>query len=857
MKSQVLGLLLLSFAVACSAPSTPEPNPTFAATPEPLPTATAMHTAVQPTTVPSPATTAPSAPTVRERLMLRDLPGTGRNPYGMATLGDKIYVVNSGTDNLAIIQNDRVVKFVPTGKRPADIVADPVQKRLYIANADDKTISLVVNDQVTLTTSIGEEPRALLFLESRLFVGLSSKGTILILDPATLQTQSSIPIPNAFGIINLAGDSVHHRIYASLYDKIAVVDSVNLRLLKTHDAKGSYYTLVANPNNDSILTAIYESTSSTQYLTALDPLSGSTRGRVKIGGDPRGAVLNTNGSRVYVANFFSNTVSVINPRDLSEIATIPVGMEPYVVALDENARRLYVANYDNDSVNAIDTQSNQVVATIPLGMSITALVANESAGRVYVANASTDSVFVIEGVRIVKEIGVGRSPADLARDAQGNRILVANTADGTLTSIDESNFSIRATQPITRFMTTVAVDNARSRIFAGDVILDANTLAPTGRLTMRGFTIGSVITPEFVRVNPNINRIYALGGNGTPGSNSRFIMYSVDGNTLAQRGTFSCISGNVSAIAVDPGTNRIYGTEAHPLAYTYGLCAWDAQDAKIFALALPAYAPGMVYNPQTHHMFLSQIPRRGYGPPSTLGNDAVFVLDTNSFGEVARLNVNNPGKMARLGNTIYVANREDGSITLIEDVAMPIPPSPTPTLTPTPYPTLPPIPTLTRAVTPASRATTSPCAIRVLPQFAAWLTFTQQAQLDCPSAAERATNFVVQSFERGTMFWRDDEKRITVLFNDKTWNTFDDTWSNALPEDSCPNVSVAAGLTKPKRGFGKVWCEQSNVRTKIGGATAPENGPYSALTQRFERGQILVGAQPNQLFVLFADGRWE
>jgi len=850
-KTKILGIVLLALNVACSAPGTAQPLPTLAAPSAPPPTASFTRTT-------APPTVAPSAPTVRARVVLRDLPGVGRNPYGMALLGDKLYVVNTGTDNLAVIQNDRVVKFLPTGKRPADIVADPAQNRLYVANAGDKTISLVVNDQVALTTSVGAEPRALLLLENRLFVGLDSKGTILVLDPGTLQTQSSITLPNAFSIISLAGDAVHHRIYASLYDKIAVIDSNNLRVLKIIDAKGSYYTLVANPNNDSILAAIYNSTYNAQFLTALDPVAGSTRGQVKIGGDPHGAVLAMDGSRVYVANSYANTVSVVNPRDMTEIAVIPVDLRPYALALDEKARRLYVANYDDDNVNAIDTQSNQVVATIPLGMNVSALVANESAGRVYAASASTDSVFVIEGARVVKEIGVGRNPVDLARDAQGNRILVANTADGTLTLIDESSFSIRATQPITRFMATVAVDNPRARIFAGDVILDANTLAPIGKLTMRGFTLGSVITPDFVRVNPNLNRIYALGSNGTPGSNSRLILYSVDGNTLTQRNTPSCIYGNVSAIALDPETNRVYTAEAHPLAYTYGLCAWDAQDAKIISLPLPTYAPGIEYNPQTHHLFLSQVLRRGsYGPTPTLGNDAVFVLDTNSFGQVARLQVDNPGKMARLGNTIYVANREDGSITLIEDVAMPIPPVPTPTLTPTPYPTLPPMPTLTRAVTPAARVTATPCALAVSPQFAARLTIEPQARLNCPTEAARSVNFVTQSFERGAMFWREDEKRIIVLFGDKTWSAFDDTWNNSLPEDSCPSVGVAGGLTKPRRGFGKVWCEQVNVRAKLGAATAAEFGAYPALAQRFERGQMFAGAQPNQAFVLYVDDKWE
>jgi hypothetical protein len=68
----------------------------------------------------------------------------------------------------------------------------------------------------------------------------------------------------------------------------------------------------------------------------------------------------------------------------------------------------------------------------------------------------------------------------------------------------------------------------------------------------------------------------------------------------------------------------------------------------------------------------------------------IEVLDTDSFGLVARLVVDSPGQMTRLGNLIYMAGQKDGAITVIEDTNSPRPPSPTPTITPSPYPTYPP-----------------------------------------------------------------------------------------------------------------------------------------------------------------------
>ncbi|MEW5719874.1 MAG: hypothetical protein AB1817_14695 [Chloroflexota bacterium] len=845
MKIRILGIFFVVLVVACAAPTAP-----------PAPTSVSLATPIPPTSTRAPIPTT-VAFGVRERIALRDLPGVGRNPYAIASLGDKFYTLNTETENLAVIQNDRVVKFIPLGKKPNAFAVDAAQKRLYVGSAD-KTIALVVNDQIALTQNIGEEPAALLFQENRLFVGSSAKANIYILNPATLQVQRTIAIPNAFSVINLVGDPVRHRVYVMAYEKIVVLDSTTGQILATHAAKGSYFTLAVAPSGENLFLALYDAATNAQYLTALDPTSGATRGRAPVGGDPRGALSSPDGARVYVANSFSNTISVIDPRALNEITTVAVGLRPNALALDDTARRLYVANSDSDSVSIVDTPTNQVVGTIPLGMNVTALVANENAGRVYAANASTDSVFVIEGARIVKEIAVGRHPNDLARDAQANRVLVANSADGTLAIIDETNLTARVTQPITRNLSTVAIDNARARVFAGGVILDANTLAPVGQLMMRGNTIGSQISPQFVRLNPNNNRIYALGWNGTPGSNSRNVTYSIDSNTLQQRGILAYF-GNHDQIAIDPKTNRVFVAGTHPMAFTNELDAFDADDKRVYALPLVARVAGMIFNPDTNHLFLSQT--TGYarygGPTPVPADNTILVLDTNSFGHVAQLQVNAPGKMTRLGNTIYVANRDDGSITLIQDASAPTPPSPTPTFPPSPYPTAPPLtsPTTHAIVTPRAVSTAPVCAIPTLPLLRG--TTEIASRLGCPTENERTTNFAMQKFENGALFWREDEKRIIVLFNDKTWLQFNDTWTSALPEDGCPTVTVAAGLLKPKRGFGKLWCDQSAVRAKLGAATENEIGGYAALAQKFERGQIFVGTDRTRVYALYSDGKWE
>jgi DNA-binding beta-propeller fold protein YncE len=503
----------------------------------------------------------------------------------------------------------------------------------------------------------------------------------------------------------------------------------------------------------------------------------------------------------------------------------------------------------------------QVVATIPVGMLPTAMVSNESTGRLYLANASTDSIYVIEGSKIVKEIGVGRHPVDLARDEASNRILVANEGDRTVSIIDEADLAVRSTDAITRFVSTVAVDDARGRVYVNDVVLDLKTLKPVNQLLLRPYMVYQPsIPPDWVRVHPGSKRVYLVAWNGTPGSNSRSVVYSVNGETLEATGVLANY-GNTTALAFDRDRNRTFLAATHPLAYTNDFAVFDEKDNRLAEMEMPSRTISMIYNPQTHHLFMSHMDSvaRSYGPTPVPANDTLEVLDGDTLGRVSVISIKTPGLLGSVGNTIYVTSRENGTVTLVQDVNTGAAPSPTPTRTPSPYPTgtgTPAVKKPTATITIAAQPTKMSCAINPPPGVAQKITPQNASRLGCALEPAKDINFAVQQLQNAEMFWKEDEKKIYVLYNDKTWAAYDDTWESSQPVDSCPNVTVPAGALKPIRGFGKIWCTTPGVRAKAGDAVTGEFGLYPATTEKFERGRIF-GGPVGQLFALFSDARWE
>jgi len=124
-----------------------------------------------------------------------------------------------------------------------------------------------------------------------------------------------------------------------------------------------------------------------------------------------------------------------------------------------------------------------------------------------------------------------------------------------------------------------------------------------------------------------------------------------------------------------------------------------------------------------------------------------------------------------------------------------------------------------------------------------------------------------QFFEGGLAYWRNNELTpadyvYVLLYKDGTdetqgtiWLQFEDLWREGMPDFSCPEAE-ANGALGPKRGFGKVWCEEATVRNGLGSPVKDEQGANAGF-QDFENGTMLWIARLGYVYVLYSDGDWQ
>jgi hypothetical protein len=140
-----------------------------------------------------------------------------------------------------------------------------------------------------------------------------------------------------------------------------------------------------------------------------------------------------------------------------------------------------------------------------------------------------------------------------------------------------------------------------------------------------------------------------------------------------------------------------------------------------------------------------------------------------------------------------------------------------------------------------------------------------------PVAPSFAYWYSEQQFERGSMHWRQraaGPNQIYVFDNESPqsggtdwtgrdsgiWMQYDDGWQSGMPLLACDDAWWPYG---PMMGFGKVWCEQPEVKERIGYPIDEEYGTVGG-DQAFTNGSVFWNPASDAYYVLYSDThRWQ
>ena len=211
-----------------------------------------------------------------------------------------------------------------------------------------------------------------------------------------------------------------------------------------------------------LLQQIFLSSSNVQAASGIAPDSV-----VAMAGNPTQAAYASDLNKLYVTEFNTNSISVIDTLTNTIITTIQVGLGPFGIAYDAPAHKIYVADSTSKELSVIDAQTDKLIHNIEMNETVQGVVYDPITGWILVTDNSNNSLLELSDTYdiVANTIPVGIQPSSVAIDTDNGNAYVSNFVSGTVTMIDGLTNNPSWTANVGVHPYALAVDSNSSRLF--------------------------------------------------------------------------------------------------------------------------------------------------------------------------------------------------------------------------------------------------------------------------------------------------------------------------------------------------------------------------------------------------------
>ena len=220
------------------------------------------------------------------------------------------------------------------------------------------------------------------------------------------------------------------------------------------------------------------------------------------------------------------------------LTSIQVGTSPEAVAFDSATGNVYVANYGSNTVSVIN--GNSVTATISVGSGPDTSTSGN--GNVYVANYGGNSISVITGNSVTATIGSVTTPSSVVFDSSNTNMYAAE--------INQNSVAVISTQNTSPTATTTSVASSLNPSTVGQTVTFTATVSSSIATGTIQFDIDGVAagSPMILTGGQAVLSMSTL----TAGTHQITATYSGDSNDLGSTSTVLTQTINQVVVTVSP-----------------------------------------------------------------------------------------------------------------------------------------------------------------------------------------------------------------------------------------------------------------------------------------------------------------
>lgn len=311
---------------------------------------------------------------------------------------------------------DAVTARIRVGDNPWGVTVDTKTNRVYVANEESNTVSVIdgltnsVIANVTGLTSpyhLDVNPTT-----NRVYVTSSQSNFVSVIDGSTNDITARIDLGAPVSVVcrtdlpcpSIAVNPSTNRIYVAdpIKNLIYVIDGETDTIASEIKVDGG----PASISIDTNVNRMYVANSFANTVSVIDSSSNTVIASVTRNRSPTATSVNTNTHRIYFSEV--GRVFVIDGFNNNVVGTIAVsGGYLNGISVNPNTNRVYVADYFSDFVSLIDGSTDMVVGNANVGANPREISVNPNTNKIYVTIGGSGTLAVIDGSVPIPEFADG------------------------------------------------------------------------------------------------------------------------------------------------------------------------------------------------------------------------------------------------------------------------------------------------------------------------------------------------------------------------------------------------------------------------------------------------------------------
>jgi DNA-binding beta-propeller fold protein YncE/photosystem II stability/assembly factor-like uncharacterized protein len=520
----------------------------------------------------------------------------------------------------------RVVETGPDEFAAGDLAVDTGHNWLYVVNSGDHTASILDATTLDAVTVLNDVDQLSLDAEDgRLYVaGLAS---LRVLDTVAQSTLRQASLPAEAGAFDLAVDAKAGRIYLVVLDRdgyaLIAYDADTLAQLNIMRLPSQPASLVADPGRGRA------------YVTASDTdqdllLTLDSEGRLleqRVLGESSGRTvlaLDEAGGRLFLGRdvYPDYRVEVVNVENGRQVAEIGLEYSPNKLLWDGANSHLWVSHTYQNLVTDVDMDTGRVRASYPTAVGVTDLAVDPGRGYLFVADTS-NRLHVLDSDTDM-ELAVLPGGDRIAVDSVHAHFYTGGWYAPLVRVFDADQLRQIGEIPLKGVPVADAHSGGLYVVNQGIHLTDLDTFSITGVISdtlpqSPGYSPNPTAVDAVV--DPGTGRIFAIIGNGVPGSNGGSYLYVYEPVTFEK--VLEDRERSPSYIDINPTNGWAYVSRSHLAGASTSLLV----DGRNYTARIDSLFGGLRLDPELGGVFVT-VPGEESGQIYVLDASTLEVLDS-------------------------------------------------------------------------------------------------------------------------------------------------------------------------------------------------------------------------------------